>query len=309
MNVLPPLEGTALFAAFDGLDTYPGLPQDWVLFRRALVKAQLGIYAAIETEHVRLFESSNGDANPKRAALAKLRFDPDLLSGFLRDLVVDLEAQEQGTKIVAGLLAAAKETPELLTDLAQAACTRISTRSGDGDAISSRAESLGLSADILEFFGLVLAAPFVSAAARTGTHFIEGEAEGRHGGCPTCGAAAAAALLVGEEGRRLLCCPLCASTYSHERMPCPSCGGTENLGVLREDDDSNHWLETCEDCDGFIRTFDTRMPGFGRAGADVTVTDEGEGFFPLIAVTATLYLDLIAEEQGYRGTVPYAALR
>lgn len=309
MTVLPHLKDSGLLAGFEALLCDASLSRDWVAFRFALVTAQRALYETLS-------ESPGAPGSPSEAQgavavvnLADLPYDEDQLSGLLRDATAELQAQGREVAILSRLLAAAEAEAGLLSVLASASCRDLSKRGEHESEIDARAQALGLPADVLEFFGLVLAAPYVSVAARAGGRFAGTAEAERHGACPVCGTPAATALIVGEEGGRLLCCPLCAATYPFVRRRCPICSSSETLGVLREGEDSAHWLETCEDCNGFVRTFDTRVPGPARAPEAVVASDPGDDFFPLIAVTATLYLDLIAEEQGYRGTVPYAALR
>jgi formate dehydrogenase maturation protein FdhE len=58
-------------------------------------------------------------------------------------------------------------------------------------------------------------------------------------------------------------------------------------------DESPRWLETCDACQGYIKTVDERR------------LVEGEAIYPVVEEAATLHLDLLAEREGYVRRVPY----
>ena len=79
------------------------------------------------------------------------------------------------------------------------------------------------------------------------------------------------------------------------RLGCACCGTQDRavLGLLRLTDRDPRWIETCESCQGYIKTVDER-----RLAEDETV-------FPVVEEAATLHLDLLAEREGYIRRVPY----
>ena len=61
--------------------------------------------------------------------------------------------------------------------------------------------------------------------------------------------------------------------------------------------ESPSWVEWCANCHNYLKLFDERrLPG----------TDS---FIPYVGETATVHLDLMAEEDGLLRRLPYAAAR
>jgi FdhE protein len=98
-----------------------------------------------------------------------------------------------------------------------------------------------------------------------------------------------------EDGRRILYCGLCGTSWESTRLACPWCGtpDREALNLLRLSEGDPRWIETCESCRGYIKTVDERKLPFG------------ETIIPVVEETATLHLDLLAEREGYIRRLPY----
>ena len=67
--------------------------------------------------------------------------------------------------------------------------------------------------------------------------------------------------------------------------------------MLTIDVGEHRWIETCQSCNRYLKTIDERK------------LPEGEEIIPVVEATATLYLDLIAEQEGCRSGEPYVAIR
>jgi FdhE protein len=146
----------------------------------------------------------------------------------------------------------------------------------------------------------MLATPFITAAANRLGPFDLSDTEVANGGsrCVQCGVVPALAILRRDDGKRLLVCALCAHAWPYPRISCPYCGETEQgqLGVLFLRKEDPWWIETCQTCGHYIKCFDERR------------LPEDQSWNPYVAETATLHLDLIAENENLvRGQTLLAA--
>jgi FdhE protein len=106
-----------------------------------------------------------------------------------------------------------------------------------------------------------------------------------HPYCPTCGALAAMAQLVGADPGRLrfLWCGCCRSRWRYRRTGCPFCQSEDDhrLAVVAVEGESGLRIDYCEACRGYVKTY------------------EGEGNESvLLADWTSLHLDIIARDRG-----------
>jgi FdhE protein len=106
--------------------------------------------------------------------------------------------------------------------------------------------------------------------------------------CPTCGALAAMAQLVGTDpGRfRFLFCGCCRSVWRYRRTGCPFCQSADDhrLAVLAIEGEAGLRIDYCEACRGYIKTYE------GQRSESV-----------LLADWTSLHLDVIAHDRGFTG--------
>lgn len=266
---------------------------DYVHFRAELLKAQHQARAAAARSPAAPAGelSQTGLLDP-----TALPLDRAALTALLDTIQSAAGDQDQQSAAIARLKRAADQQRDLLKQLAvQTTCPL------DWEYVRPLAARLEVSTDALVFVGRVLAAPFLSILAsriKTPDSGASSPRTDEPGYCPVCGSTPALAKLEGERGNRVLCCSLCGHWWDFVRLACPSCGnqGKDSLIKLTIADDDPRWIEVCEECQGYIKTVDTRkLP----AGAEA---------FPVVEETATLHLDLLAEREGYRRKLPYAAL-
>ena len=169
----------------------------------------------------------------------------------------------------------------------------------DNDFIEECAGKIGIPSDALKFVAHILAAPFAARLSgdtmNAKTFAPTGDAAAR---CPKCGSAPSLAKLRREDGKRILYCSLCGHGFEYPRLKCPYCGEDEpsGVGVLYTSKEIPCWVEWCSKCSRYVKSFDERR------------YPEGETFDPYIEETATVYLDLIAEEKDLtRGAQPLSA--
>jgi len=302
-NSKPTGELARVVEQLKGLRGQEQVSEDYVRFRIDLLKAQwaicqaLGAHAPDPQRAAEARAGQGGDRKPQVPALNAnaVAFDSALLARLCAALREAVEKPGRHNEDVSRLVAAAEKEPTLLEELARRAAF-----GPDQAYLESLGRRLDVDAEALLFFGRVLAAPFVAAAARRVP-----EATGRtvrladgSGHCALCGSPPAVAKLRRDDGRRILYCSLCGQSGEFARLACPHCGSRDRdaLTFLRLSASDPRWIETCEKCKHYIKTVDER-----RLPAD-------EQIIPVVEETATLYLDLLAEKEGYARGLPYAAI-
>jgi len=285
-----------IVARLEPLIGQPHVSEEYIRFRIDLLKAQWAVRQALAgsptPEAAR--PASSGEAGPAKPLLGPdtVLFDPGLLRGLFSALGDSAAERGRQTDDLWRLCAAVDRDPALLQALAGTAAF-----GPDMEALEQQARVLRLSVDVLLFVGRALAAPFVAEAARrvgVGPSATTAATEGC-GRCGMCGSPPTLAKLRREDGRRILYCGLCGTTWEFTRLACPWCetADREALNVLRLSEGDPRWIETCESCRGYIKTVDERkLPA-------------GETIIPVVEESATLHLDLLAEREGYIRRIPY----
>ncbi len=105
--------------------------------------------------------------------------------------------------------------------------------------------------------------------------------------CPVCGGEPAIARVESGDGRRYLKCGNCETEWLFRLLACPRCGNDDHgsLAFLRIEETPGYELHVCESCGGYIKAVNEKNGGDRQAMEDET---------------ATVYLDLIAQQKGYR---------
>ena len=283
----------------------PHVSSEYVRFRIALLKAQWAVREALAVAAPPISHSkSAGTSGPvpigKETTSAgpaldpdTVAFDPELLQRLFVAICESAAQSCHQTEDMQRLTVAVTADPALLEGIA-----RRSAFGPDLAYIESVSRQVQVFVDALLFVGRALAAPFVAEAVRrvaAGASSVAGVGEA-HARCPMCGSPPTIAKLRREDGRRILFCGLCGRSWEFDRLACPCCENRDHgsLGLLRISEADPRWLETCEVCNGYIKTVDERRLA------------EGETIVPLVEETATLYLDLLAEKEGYIRRLPYA---
>lgn len=111
--------------------------------------------------------------------------------------------------------------------------------------------------------------------------------------CPVCGSPPVVSLVrIGgeEQGLRYLVCSLCASEWHLVRVKCSSCASTRNISYLFvEGANDAVRAECCDDCKTYLK---------------ILYLDKDQGMEPIADDLATLALDVLVDEQGYRRLGP-----
>jgi FdhE protein len=111
------------------------------------------------------------------------------------------------------------------------------------------------------------------------------------GFCPVCGSLPYLSLLKEEVGKRYLLCSYCGYQWRIERLVCPFCGNKEqeSLQYFHAEGGEAHRIDLCEKCHQYIKTIDLRKT---------------EALDPSLEDLATLHLDILASQKGYKRPVP-----
>jgi FdhE protein len=158
------------------------------------------------------------------------------------------------------------------------------------EKIGQAAVESGLDETILSFFIQSSIRPSIEA----GVEQLRGELDPetwRIGHCPVCGSLPCLSLLKGEEGRRYLLCSFCGYQWRMDRLCCPSCDNKdqESLGYFCGEGEETFRIDLCDRCNRYIKTIDYRN------------LEESD---PCLEDLATLHLDILASQKGYRRGVP-----
>jgi FdhE protein len=111
------------------------------------------------------------------------------------------------------------------------------------------------------------------------------------GYCPMCGSLPSLSLLKGEVGKRYLLCSYCGFQWRIDRIFCPFCNNKEqqSLHYFYGEGEETHRIDLCDKCHQYIKTID-----YGKL----------EASDPVLEDLATLHLDLLASQKGYKKPVP-----
>jgi len=117
-----------------------------------------------------------------------------------------------------------------------------------------------------------------------------GDGEWLEGRCPLCSAHPALASII-EGPKRLLHCSYCATSGSYRFVGCPHCGcvDTDQLGAILSEDEPGFRVVTCNACQSYLKV--AEGPILQKMHLDH-------------ADLASLPLDLIAQDKGYRRHAP-----
>lgn len=292
------LENTSLFEpaniirSLDKLLSQERVSGDYIRFRKDLFMAQRSVYDVLARSAPSW--AANLEKRSRSIKPGDVPFDRGLLSKLLEDLSTALRKAARSRGDLTRLSVAAADRPGLLEELARKAAF-----GPDHESLAVLSDSLGSDHEALLFFGRVLGAPFVTEGVRRLKQRCT-EAPKAFGDCPWCGSPPGLAKLKREQhekGKRVMFCSLCAETWELARLRCPFCASQQGLGVLSVELDDPCTVETCDRCKGYLKTVDERkMP-------------KDQAVIPLVATTASLHFDLIAEKEGYTIGLPYAALQ
>jgi FdhE protein len=111
------------------------------------------------------------------------------------------------------------------------------------------------------------------------------------GYCPVCGSLPSLSLLKEETGKRYLLCSYCGYQWRIDRLFCPFCDNREqeSLHYLFAEGEEAYRIDLCDKCHQYIKTIDYRN------------LEESD---PVLEDLATLHLDILASQKGYKRPIP-----
>ncbi len=152
------------------------------------------------------------------------------------------------------------------------------------------ADEFGLDKKVFSFLIQSSARPSIEA----GMERLRGEVDSEawlKGYCPICGSLPSLSLLKEEVGKRYLLCSYCGYQWRIDRLFCPFCGNKEqeSLHYLFAEGEEAYRIDLCDKCHQYIKTIDYR----NLAESD-----------PVLEDIATIHLDILAAQKGYKRPVP-----
>ncbi|HOQ08761.1 MAG TPA: formate dehydrogenase accessory protein FdhE [Syntrophomonadaceae bacterium] len=105
--------------------------------------------------------------------------------------------------------------------------------------------------------------------------------------CPICGAKSHFSRLRQEDGQRIMFCDRCFSEWKTRYLFCVHCGcdHPNDISYLSVEGNDAYRVYVCKQCHGYLKTYDERTSG---RQVDMYIANIG-----------TIYLDMLAQEQGY----------
>ncbi|MDJ0853646.1 MAG: formate dehydrogenase accessory protein FdhE [Desulfobacterales bacterium] len=217
--------------------------------------------------------------------IAALRVDTASAARLVREICRLIAVHQTQIKDAAERLAIAFEQ----RDLDPKPLFRSLLSSDDGD-LPAMADRIGIDRKALVFICYHGIQPSIeSCATQLATHLDPDEVR-RQSGCPVCGSAPGLALLA-HEGRRVLCCSFCRHQWRAPRVFCALCENTRagELHYLFAEDEKDLRVDVCDRCRQYLKSVDTR--------------DLARPVFPPLEQVASLHLDMIAAQKGYKSGV------
>jgi len=167
---------------------------------------------------------------------------------------------------------------------------KLLTGGGKEQASEHVAADLGLDRQVLSFLIHNSIRPSIEAGMEQLRNELEPET-GRTTHCPVCGSLPDLNLLRGEGGMRYSLCSVCCYEWRIDRLSCAVCGNREqgSLQYFYGEGEEACRIDLCDTCHHYVKTIDTR---------NLEASD------PSLEDLATLHLDFVAVQKGYKRSVP-----
>jgi FdhE protein len=156
----------------------------------------------------------------------------------------------------------------------------------DDAYFSKTAAALETDKNALSFVAYNSLKPSVALCAEQLSGYLEDLLAWEKGYCPICGNFPGLAVL-DHDGRRLLYCSFCWTTWPAKRIFCPFCEktGGKNLHTFISEQEKDLRVDVCDDCQKYLKTVDTRATE--------------RIIYPPMEQIASLHLDINARQKGY----------
>jgi FdhE protein len=152
------------------------------------------------------------------------------------------------------------------------------------------ADKLGLDKKVFSF----LIQNSIKPSVEAGMVQLRGELDPEtwlKGYCPICGSLPSLSLLKEEVGKRYLLCSYCGYQWRIDRISCPFCENKdhESLHYFYGEEEETYRIDLCDKCHRYIKIIDNR---------NLQESD------PVLEDLATLHLDILAAQKGYKRPLP-----
>ena len=157
---------------------------------------------------------------------------------------------------------------------------------GDDAYFDKTAAALETDKNALAFVAYNCLKPSVALCAEQLSGYLKDLVGWEKGYCPVCGNFPGLAVL-DHDGRRLLHCSFCWTTWPAKRIFCPFCEktGGNNLHTFTSEQEKDLRVDVCDDCKKYLKTVDTRATE--------------RIIYPPMEQIASLHLDINARQKGY----------
>ncbi|MEJ2476271.1 MAG: formate dehydrogenase accessory protein FdhE [Desulfobacterales bacterium] len=157
---------------------------------------------------------------------------------------------------------------------------------GDDAYFDMTAAALEIDKNALAFVAYSSLKPSVVLCAEQLSGYLKDLVAWEKGYCPICGNFPGLAVL-DHDGRRLLYCNFCWTTWPAKRIFCPFCEkiGGENLHTVYSEDEKDLRVDVCDDCRKYLKAVDSRATE--------------RIIYPPMEQIASLHLDINARQKGY----------
>jgi len=167
---------------------------------------------------------------------------------------------------------------------------KILREKGREETVEQVAADRGLDKQVLSFLIQNSIRPSIEA----GREHLRGELDPetwRKSHCPVCGSLPSLNLLEGEGGKRHSLCSYCGYQWRIDRLFCAVCGNKEqgSLKYFYGEGEEACRVDLCDNCHHYTKTIDCRTL---------------EAPDPCLEDLATLHLDVLAVQKGYKRSVP-----
>ena len=157
---------------------------------------------------------------------------------------------------------------------------------GDDAYFDKTAAALETDKNALAFVAYNSLKPSVALCAEQLSGYLKDLFGWEKGYCPVCGNFPGLAVL-DHDGRRLLYCSFCWTSWPAKRNFCPFCEktGGSNLHTFYSEQEKDLRVDVCDDCKKYLKTVDTRATE--------------RIIYPPMEQIASLHLDINARQKGY----------
>jgi FdhE protein len=161
------------------------------------------------------------------------------------------------------------------------------TGAENGEYVQALSKKLGVGEGLLYFLAENSIRPILEAYAAELKGYVDQEGWWK-GYCPICGSLPFIAELR-EEGERFLVCSSCNFEWRFNRLKCPFCENEDHKELryfYTEREGKANRVDVCDKCKTYIKAIDVR--------------DLPSGFISFAEDAGTLYMDVLAQAEGYK---------